>query len=57
MVVLGQKWLYSDKSDSIRKKVVVFEKTGLKSYTSGCISIKVLVFGQKLLVFRQMWLH
>ena len=40
MAVFGQKLLYSDKSDSIRAKKVLFEE-------GGCIWGKVVVFGLK----------
>ena len=39
MVVYGQKWLYSGKVDVFVKKMVVFRQ-------SGCVLVKVVVFGK-----------
>ena len=39
VVVFGQKWLYSGKSDCTRANVVVFGR-------NGCIRAKVVVIGQ-----------
>ena len=53
VVVFRQKWLYSDKSDCIREKVVVFGQKLLDSgqafvYGSKWLySGKVVVYGQK----------
>ena len=52
MVVLGQKWLHSDKvvfieqSGCIRAKVVVLGQKWLYSGESGFIRAKVVVLGQ-----------
>ena len=55
VVVFGQKWLYSGKSDCVRAKVVVSGK-------SGVILPKVVVFGEsgsiraKVVVLEPKWL-
>ena len=59
LVVFGQKWFYSGKSDCIeakvvafgescciRAKVVVIGQKWLYSGKSGCIRAKMVVFGQ-----------
>ena len=58
MVVIGKKWLYSDKSGYTRVKVFVFGQ-GSRNRESSCIRAKLVVIGQrefigeKVVLFRQ----
>ena len=47
VVVFGQKWFKSGKSDCIRAKVVLFGQKWLYSCKSCCIRAQLVVFGQK----------
>ena len=68
MVVIGQKWLYSVKSDYSPVKLLCSGKSGcilgkwLYFFQSGFIRAKVFVFGQKLywskvVVFEPKWVY
>ena len=46
MVVIGQKWLYAEKSSYIRQKRLYLGNVACIRAISGCIRAKVVVFEQ-----------